>query len=355
MDAPAPGKGAGRRALGPAGAPLALAYRLAVAARNLAYDRGWRRVEKLPAPVVSVGNLTAGGTGKTPAVEWVVSRLRALGRRPAVLLRGYGAPAKDQTGAAGPSEEVLLLRENMPGVPVVANPDRVAGGREAVRAGADVCVLDDGFQHRRLARDLDLLTVDALDPFGGGHLLPWGLLREPVRNARRAHAAIVTRADLAERETVDVLVETLRMLLDGGPVIRASHRPVGLLRPGGAGPEAPAALRGRRVFLVCGIGNPESFRRTVAALGAEVRGLRAFPDHHAYSGADLSSAALAAQHDGAEMLVVTQKDWMKVRALPPPGIPIVALRVALEPLDDPAPLMELVEDALAAGEKPRGV
>ncbi len=127
MDAPAPGKGAGRRALGPAGAPLALAYRLAVAARNLAYDRGWRRVEKLPAPVVSVGNLTAGGTGKTPAVEWVVSRLRALGRRPAVLLRGYGAPAKDQTGAAGPSEEVLLLRENGDSELVVVGPNIVGG------------------------------------------------------------------------------------------------------------------------------------------------------------------------------------------------------------------------------------
>ncbi|MCI0342444.1 MAG: tetraacyldisaccharide 4'-kinase [Planctomycetales bacterium] len=336
-----------RRALGPFAAPLAATYRAAVAVRNLAYDRGWLESVRLPVPVISVGNLTAGGTGKTPAVEWVVRRLDEIGRRPAVLLRGYGAPAGGPGGDDAPSEETLLLRENLRGVPVIADPDRGRGGREAIRRGADVCVLDDGFQHRRLARDLDLLTVDALDPFGGGHLLPWGLLREPVRNARRAHAAIVTRADLAEPAIVEVLVETLGTLLEGRPVIRAVHRPFSLLRPGGAPPGRPEELRGRRVFLACGIGNPEAFRRTVAGLGADVRGLRAFPDHHPYTGADLSSAALAAIHDGAEMLVVTQKDWMKVRSLPPPGLPIVGLRVALEPLEDPGAMEALLVQAVA--------
>ncbi|HZW29293.1 MAG TPA: tetraacyldisaccharide 4'-kinase, partial [Isosphaeraceae bacterium] len=170
----------------------AAGYGAAIALRNGSFEHGWLRVHRLGVPVVSVGNLTVGGTGKTPMVEWLARWFRARRRRVVIVSRGY-------RGEQGLNDEGLVLEENLPDVPHLQDRDRVRAGRVALQElEADILVLDDGFQHRRLARDLDVVLIDALEPFGLGHLLPRGLLREPVRSLRRADLVVLSRADLVD-------------------------------------------------------------------------------------------------------------------------------------------------------------
>lgn len=336
----------GHGALGWPAAPLAAAYRGAVALRNWLFDTGLRRAHRVGIPVISVGNLTAGGTGKTPAVIWLVEHLQAAGRVPAVLLRGYGA--RVATGDGGPlvADEQLLLAERLPETRIVAGADRVAGGRQAVAGGADVCVCDDAFQHRRLARDLDIVCIDATNPFGGGHCLPWGLLREPAGGLRRADAVLLTRSDQIDAAALEALRQACRRLLRDGarPVLATTHAPTDVLDV--TGPQPLGTLAGQAVYVVSGVGNPAAVQRTAAQAGADVRGATAFPDHHAWTDADLARCADAARAAGAEVLLTTEKDWVKIRALPAPALPVRALRIGLQFSDDPAPLTALISQAL---------
>jgi tetraacyldisaccharide 4'-kinase len=307
-------------------AVLAAPYGLAVAARNAAYDRGLARIVTAPVPVISIGNLTLGGTGKTPLVAWTARMLLARGLHPAIVSRGYAAPPGER------SDEAAELARLLPGVPHVANRDRPAAAREAAAAGAEVVVLDDGFQHRRLARNLDIVAVDATDPFGCGHLFPRGLLREPLAGIARSQALVLTRATTvsASRRA------EIRAALDRGcrgrlpPVwAEAGHRPVMLRRHTGA-TEPLDRLRGCRVFAFAGIGNPAAFRAALRGLGAELVGFRPLPDHHAYTAADIDSLARAARAERAELAVVTLKDLVKVRRDDLDGVPLAALEIALE-------------------------
>jgi tetraacyldisaccharide 4'-kinase len=300
-----------------------LPYSAAVRLRNLAYDRGWLRVERAAVPAVSVGNLTVGGTGKTPCVEYVARLYREHGLRVAVLSRGYGS-------AAGPNDEALVLEENLPDVPHLQGADRAALSRAAVEElESEVLVLDDGLQHRRLARDLDLVLLDATSPWGGGRLLPRGLLREPPSALRRAGAIILTRCDQAPAEEVERLRQRVARLAPDVPVAETTHRPVGLVNSGGDG--APLdMLREGPVAAFCGVGNTEAFRRTLADLGADVVAFRAYPDHHTYTRADVEElrAWARALPPGCNA-VTTQKDLVKLR-LPRLGErPLWALRVRL--------------------------
>ncbi len=308
-----------RLALGAASLP----YRAAVRLRNLAYDRGWRRVERAAVPVVSVGNLTVGGTGKTPCVEYVARLYRERGLRVAVLSRGYGSES-------GPNDEALVLEENLPDVPHLQGADRAALARAAVEElESEVLVLDDGFQHRRLARDLDLVLLDATNPWGGGRLLPRGLLREPPSALRRAGALILTRCDQVPAEERESLRQRVARLAPGVPVAETTHRPVALVNS--EGDEAPLELlRECPVAAFCGVGNPEAFRRTLADLGADVVAFRAYPDHHAYTRADVDELrAWARTLPPGCVAVTTQKDLVKLR-LPRLGErPLWALRVRL--------------------------
>jgi tetraacyldisaccharide 4'-kinase len=308
-----------RLALGAASLPYGAAVRL----RNLAYDRGWLHVERAAVPVVSVGNLTVGGTGKTPCVEYVARLYREHGLRVAVLSRGYGSDA-------GPNDEALVLEENLPDVPHLQGADRPALARAAVEElESEVLVLDDAFQHRRLARDLDLVLLDATSPWGGGRLLPRGLLREPPSALRRAGAVILTRCDQVPAEERERLRQQVARLAPGAPVAETTHRPVVLVNS--EGDEAPLdALREGPVAAFCGVGNPEAFRRTLADLGADVVAFRAYPDHHAYTRADVDDLrAWARPLPPGCVTVTTQKDLVKLR-LPRLGErPLWALRVRL--------------------------
>ena len=286
--------------------PLSIGYRWGVALRNHLYNRGLRSVRRVDAVVISVGNLTTGGTGKTPLVETLARMLRESGVRVAVVSRGY----KRKRGRD--SDEKLLLVENLPDVPHVIHANRVAAAREAVaKFDAQVVLMDDGFQHRRLARDLDVVTVDATNPFGYGHLLPRGLLREPVRSLRRADVVVITRTRLVPPQEPPRLEATIREIAPHVLVVHAEDVVLGLRKPDGD--MLPASdLRGTRVVAFCGIGNPDAFRGTLNALGTRVEAFFAFGDHHRYRTRDLETVDAQGHIDKADAIVTTQKDVVRI-------------------------------------------
>ena len=288
-------------------AALSPAYAGAARLRNALFDGGWRRSLALPRPTVSVGNITVGGTGKTPVVAWLAAALRERGLRPAVLMRGY----KARPGEKGDEQELLeeLLGD---AVPVEADADRTRGARRALaRAAVDVFLLDDGFQHRRLRRAVDLVLIDATRPFGFGRVLPRGLLREPLEGLRRATAFLVTRAGLVGPPEVERVRGTLASW-SGAPVFECDFA---LNQFDAVGVPAVSDMGGRRVLAASGIGNPSAFEQSIRRLGGEVVAAVAFSDHHHYTLADAGVIAGRARAAGAEAVVVTAKDWVKLRAL----------------------------------------
>lgn len=298
---------------------LALLFGGVATLRNRAYDVGLLRATRVDAPVVCVGNLTTGGTGKTPMVVHVVRALARRGRRPGVLSRGYKATAAERAADAPRGDEARMLGAELAGVPAVQDADRVRGARALIARGCDTVVLDDGFQHRRLARDLDIVLVDALRPFGlpwrgddaPAYLLPRGLLREQVSGLSRAAACVVTRSDQVEPQRLARLEELLAAAAPAVPRLLARHAPKALLAPDGERFE-PARLAGREVELLSGIGNASGFEETVRALGAVVVAHRRFPDHHAYTAQDLAGLGRSGR-----AVVTTAKDAVKLGELLP--------------------------------------
>jgi tetraacyldisaccharide 4'-kinase len=303
-------------------------YGLAVRARNALYRCGCKRSQHPGVPVISVGNVTAGGTGKTPLVAWLARLLVIRRMRPAILSRGYGR----HEGLDVDDENAMLARM-APDVPVVVDPDRLRGARTARREhAADALILDDGFQHRRIARDLDVVLVDALHPFGAGHLLPRGLLREPLAALRRADVLLVTRADLVEPQRLDEIKERLRELSPDAPLACCRTVPTGL-RPLGGGAELPCEELGEgRWAAFCGIGNPDGFRRSLQRAGCRLAALTVFSDHERYSAPQVRGLLEAAGRDGCDRVVTTEKDAVKVAALLPDdvGPPVYSLQAELD-------------------------
>lgn len=276
-------------------------YGVVIQQRNRYYDNPAHR-SRAAIPVISVGNLTTGGTGKSPMVIEIARRLLALNARPAILTRGYRA-RKDET-----ADEVLEFRAALPEVDVVVNSDRVAGAAIAARHGATVAILDDGFQHRRLERDLDIVLIDALNPLGGGHLLPLGRLREPVNSLGRAQLIIISRANQAPPQAV---AAALAQLPRSAPVLTSDVRLAGVRSHTSPSPVLEE-LRGRRVVACCGLGNPETFFRLLASAGLDILNQVQFADHHRYRSVDWQRLRLMAEAGGASAVVTTRKDWVKL-------------------------------------------
>jgi tetraacyldisaccharide 4'-kinase len=284
--------------------PLGVLYGATMAVRNWTFDAGLRHTQRLPVPVVSIGNLTVGGTGKTPTVAWVAALAHGLGRRPGVLARGYG-----RAPGARLNDEGEMLQRRLPFLLQQQDPDRVAAGRRLVGEGADYVLLDDGFQHRRLHRDLDVVCLDARLPFGNGQCLPAGDLREFRSGLRRAGLVLLTRAGVLSEGDLDARRRRLRELVgsDDAGIHACDHGPSDVItRP--SGDALPLdTLRGRRAVLLSAIARPESFRATCEALGVEVVGDHRFRDHHRFSAAEVADAAgVAARHDA--WLLTTEKD-----------------------------------------------
>jgi tetraacyldisaccharide 4'-kinase len=308
-----------------AGLQLAeLPYGLGVRWRNHRFDRGISQIHQIPAPVVSVGNLTVGGTGKTPMVEWVVRWFRRHGLRVAVVSRGYGAEA----GAR--NDEALELEQKLVDVPHLQNPDRVAGARTAIEEfDSQVIVLDDAFQHRRIARDLDIVLLDGLEPFGFGHLFPRGTLREPPGGLRRAQIIVLSRADLISPARRDAIRRQTALLAPRAAWAEVVHAPRDLRNASGR-EESPAALADLPVAAFCGIGNPAGFRQTLKMCGYRVIAFREFADHYRYARADVER--LIGWVEGLEVAAVlcTHKDLVKLGVDQLGSRPLWALVIALE-------------------------
>jgi tetraacyldisaccharide 4'-kinase len=306
---------------------LSWPYSLVVRLRNDLYSMGLLRARKVNAAVISVGNLTVGGTGKTPLVVWLCRTVRQRQRRCVILTRGYKTQKMGEL-----SDEPAMLAARCPDVSVVVNPNRVAGAKRAIGDhGAEVLILDDGFQHRRLARDIDIVTIDATLPFGYGRLLPAGLLREPIAGLQRASAVVVTRCDQVSEERLAQIERQVRQANPDVIVARSIHAPVNAATCGGTeiGLED---LRGKRVYAFCGLGNPEAFFDTVRHIGCVLLGRRSFDDHYAYTSESLGEIRRQAKDHSADYIVTTQKDWTKIACLMPleDAPPIVYLAVEME-------------------------
>ena len=293
---------------------LTIPYGLIVRTRNVLYDAGWKQIFRPDIPIISVGNITTGGTGKTPVVALVVQALLASGRRPAIVSRGY------RSDSGGTNDELKVLEQLCPGVPHLQNADRSASVRRLIHDNAaDVIVMDDGMQHRRLHRTLNIVLLDATNPFGYGYLLPRGLLREPLSSLRRADLILLTRCDLVDERQIAQLRQTVVHHASGlqNRIYSVRFAPADLLSiTGQRYPLTDQQKNGRTAaFLMSGIGNPDGFEQTCRNAGFQVNGCRWFPDHHHYSAADVRDVVQAAIQAGTSIILTTQKDLVKLTEL----------------------------------------
>lgn len=328
-------------------------YEFGLGAYLLAERCGVRRRTALPIPVLSVGNLTVGGTGKTPMTQWICRRLVERGLRIGILSRGHGGTATGvrvvsdgsviTTNAGDAGDEPFLLARTLAGVPVLVGKDRRLSGREALRRfGLDVLLLDDGFQYWQLKRDLDIVLLDANRPFGNGFVLPRGLLREPRRHLSRAGIVVATRSEHMLPPDRQTFATKVAALAPRAPVFFAAHCATGLVpATDGSAPDLSVDwLRGRRIVALSGIAQPQSFAALLAEAGAIVVRHLVYSDHAAYSCSDCSIAQDLLRQTGADALVMTEKDAVKW-----PGqadqIPTYALRIEIK-IENEGELIDLI-------------
>jgi tetraacyldisaccharide 4'-kinase len=299
-------------------------YRWAVARRNGRFDRTPAAAVKMPAPVISVGNLSVGGTGKTPFVAWLAEWFVERQKPVTIISRGYGARDGQQ------NDEALELAARLPGVPHLQNPDRVAAARAALTTNpGQVLILDDAFQHRRIARDLDIVLLDALEPFGYGHLLPRGLLREPIANLSRAQVIGLSRSDAVSAPRRQEIQAIALTHAPRAVWLELVHRPRALVSASGRIVEF-GELRGMRVAAFCGIGNPAGFRHTLASCGLAIAELLELPDHCPYGATEMSRLGQWAERLDVSHVVCTRKDLVKIPRDEIAGKKLLAVDVRLE-------------------------
>lgn len=312
--------------------PLSYVYAVVLKTRSWLYDCELLRQKQLPCKVISVGNIVAGGTGKTPAVIWIAKYLQSEGFQVGVLLRGYGRAGDHSVSVVSDGKQILtsltesgdeagMIARKLPGVPIVVGGDRYAAGLEVIQLWGHtngVLILDDGFQRRQLARDLDIVTIDSTQPFGTGKLLPAGTLREPKTALKRTDLLLLTRTDLAT-ESVN-----FKRLADGKQIFESCHQPTRLYQLSDGSDRSESSerdeecaldlLNGRSILAVCGIGNPEAFAATLGQFEPKAVELLPFPDHHRYSLADLNDISARVREVGADIVVTTEKDSQKLEA-----------------------------------------
>ena len=312
-------------------------YEVVVRLRLLAYNRGYRKSRRLDAVVISVGNITVGGTGKTPMVAAIGQYLLRLGYRLAVLTRGYkrqsadrrvlNHPHQPQTANASYLEfgdEPLLLARLLPQAPIVIDKNRYDSGRWATEElGAEILLLDDGYQHLQVHRDLNLLLLDATNPFGGGDVVPLGSLREPLEELKRADVVLITRSNQSfdKAQTLQVIESHCRA---NTPVFFFSSALIQFRNLTTGETFNSTTFAGRKAAVMCGIGNPRAFAADLRQLGLLITSENFFTDHHAYTQNDMERVIEAAQKSGAEMIITTEKDAVRLENLQITGMAIYA-------------------------------
>ena len=298
-------------------------------------------------PVISVGNITAGGTGKTPCIIRLAELLTAAGRHPAVISRGYRSGLEKQGGIVSDGKEILVSQKmagdepymmalKLPKVPVLVGKDRIISVERAKRLGADLLLLDDGFQYWKLKRERDIILLDATNPFGYEHALPRGLLREPLSALKRASLFIITKSDQAEPSKIEEIKNRLTKLAPGIPVTTSCHSPAKAVHYDdwkGRIHEGPLSeMKGKRAYLMSGIGNPAAFGETAKEAGFIPVGEMAFDDHHAYTEEDIRKCDSEAALSGADCVLITEKDavkMMKLSSIHESAIPFYVLEIEM--------------------------
>jgi tetraacyldisaccharide 4'-kinase len=335
---------------------LSLVYYLVIQARQLFFRLHLFPSRSVTAWVISVGNITVGGTGKTPVVERLARLLHAHGRKVAIVSRGYrrstgpwlvrlkekllGAPTTRLVSdgqrmfltsrVAG--DEPYLLASNLEGIAVLVNRRRAKGALYAAkRLKADTIILDDGFQHLGLKRDLDIVLVDSQCPFGNRHLIPRGILREPPRNLERADIILITKAELGQTQS---LKQSLARFNPRAEIMECRHKPLFLRDLRTSLKASLAYLQDTKIYSVAGIARPEGFEKLLIELGAVVVKSRRFADHHFYISQEMIDLMNEAWQMGAEAIVTTEKDAARFPLLPPSGLPVYSLRVEVETVNE---------------------
>ena len=304
---------------------IEIPYEALVRLRNYGYEHSILTTKKASAPVISVGNLTLGGTGKTPLVAWLAHWFAQHNKKPAIISRGY----KAKTGQL--SDEAAELKILLPTVPHYANKQRIIAAREAITKGSDVLLLDDGFQHRQISRDLNLVTIDATDPFGCNRLFPRGLLREPLWGLKRADALVLTRTDQVSIKTRNEIQEQCFRFVGSHdkPWIETEHRPSNLRLVDGT-TQPLKTLQDKRILSLSAIGNPAAFHRTLTTLGNKPVATLTFPDHHTYTTDDIHRISEETESVGAEIIVTTLKDLVKLPLASVRDRPLCALEIGIQ-------------------------
>jgi len=319
--------------------PLAVGFEIGTALRTAAYRKGWLETRRLRRPVISIGNLTVGGTGKTPLVAWVAKRLLERGWKPDILTRGYRRrggsdliaidPARER--APDPREvgdEPAWLARRLPQIPIVISDSRYHAGRVAEeRFDVDVHILDDGFQHLALARDVDVVVLDVTQEFSDGAILPAGRLREPCRALKRAHLVVLSRSELADSAP---LAHRVHKIHPDGRIFTCSTRLDSLVDVESGRLYPPEAFGGEPVCAFCGIGNPQAFFADLRKWGFSVVLQETFPDHHIYTPENLTALAATSKKHNVAAAVTTEKDAMNLPPLRKPPLPIVACVIRTE-------------------------
>lgn len=320
---------------------LSIPYRIVVGMRNWLFNVGVKRCHRVDATVVSVGNVTTGGTGKTPFVAWLTQHFQSQYKTVALLSRGYGAEAGQ------PNDEKQVLEQLCPGVPHLQDPNRVAIARQAIADyDAQVLILDDGFQHRRLARNFDVVLIDALNPFGYGHVLPRGLLREPMASLQRANAIVITRVDTVDASQLEELTKEIQQHNSNVPIAHVAYRPSRLINSDGS-TTFLSTLSDNPIAAFCGIGHPEAFEKNLHELGFNLVWLQPFPDHHNYTSDDIQQLAERAAADGIYAILTTQKDLVKINQAALNDIPLWAVQIETHFLAGEAEFVQALESQLA--------
>ena len=322
--------------------PFSAGFRLGVALRHAGYQHGWFKAHRLARPVLSVGNLTMGGTGKTPLVAYVAKTLLRRGWKPSILTRGYGRRSKAELIVLAPEpgrranaqeigDEPALLARALPEVPLIICADRFRGGQVAEdRFQVDAHILDDGFQHLALARDVDLLALDATQRISDWQLLPAGRQREPLSALRRAQILVLTRTDSADPQLLEELVLKVH---PAAKVFRSRTKLSGWTDALSGEAVSIEDILAQKVAAFCGIGNPQAFFGDVRRWGFRLAAEDAFPDHHVYTGEEIGQLVVRARRNGAVALLTTQKDAVKFSGDWTPQLPILACEIEAQILD----------------------
>lgn len=312
--------------------PLSIFYRL-----GFQVHKNLTKPVRVPVPVISVGNITVGGTGKTPLVIWLADHLEKKGMNVGILSRGYGRIGKDIVevsdghsiilDAAQSGDEPMLMARRLRHIPLFVGQDRAKAAHMAIqKMGCNLLILDDGFQHHRLDRDLDIVTVDATNAWGNGRMIPAGPLREPLNAVRRAKIIMLTRSAGLDTSHIQSRIKKIT----NAPILTSSHEPMDWMDVQTDSTKSLDVLRGKRVLAFSGIGNPSAFMNTLTSLNLDVIQHSVFKDHHWYTARELDRLAEKAKHFHVNAMVTTEKDAVRLPEINAFSIPLFSLRINLE-------------------------